>query len=92
MIKHVADPKIAPETTAKINALLDELRADHALVKNDAELCRKLKLAPPVVSKLRHGRLNMSGDIKIRIHEVLGVSIEYIQRKLGVNTVNPIEE
>lgn len=92
MLKNVADPKIDLETTAKINALLDELRDDHAKVKNDAALCKAMKVAPPVISKLRNGRLGMSGDMKIRIHELFGLSIAYIQNKLGVNNVNPIKE
>lgn len=87
MIKHVSDPKVDPETTARINALLDELKTEHAMVKNDAALCRAMKVTPPVISKLRSGRLGLSGDMKIRIHELFGIPISYIQQKLGINTV-----
>lgn len=95
MIKNVADPKVDPAVTAKINALLDELRSDHAMVKNDAQLCRVMKVAPPIISKLRNGHLNMSAEMMICIHEAFDLSIAYIKNKLGarsVNAVNPTTE
>lgn len=79
--------KVPADTVAAINALLDEIKTEHAKVKNDAALCRAMKLAPPVISKLRHGHVNLTGDMKIHIHELFGIPISYIQQKLGINTV-----
>ena len=38
--------------------LLDFL-IEHLAVKNDAALCRRLDVAPPIVSKLRSGRCKL---------------------------------
>lgn len=60
------------------NTLLDTIITEGHL-KNDAALSRLLNLAPPVISKIRHGKLNVSGDTIIRIHEEVGMSIARIK-------------
>lgn len=52
-----------------INHLLDEVAA-HKRLKNDAALSRALAVAPPVISKLRHGRLIIGPALILRIHEM----------------------
>ena len=62
--------------------LLDELLHRKAL-KNDAALCRLLKLAPPLISKVRHGKIRISGDVMIRIHETFGIAFPEMRELLG---------
>jgi hypothetical protein len=47
--------------------LFDHLIKSRKL-KNDAALGRMLNLKPAVISKIRHGRLNVSAQIVIDIH------------------------
>jgi hypothetical protein len=61
-----------------LDAMLDNLR-----LKNDAALCRKLEIGPPVISKIRHGRLPVGGALLIRIHEVTGLNIADLRFLLG---------
>lgn len=37
--------------------------------KNDAALARFLDVAPPVISKIRHGRLPVGTELMIRTHD-----------------------
>jgi hypothetical protein len=56
------------------NALLDKaLKLTH--LKNDAALSRALEVAPPVLSKIRHGRLPVGATLLIALHEITGMSI-----------------
>lgn len=50
------------------NALLD-LAREMLKAKNDAALCRALGVAPPVISKVRHARLDVGPALVIKIHE-----------------------
>jgi len=61
------------------NDLLDTLVLQHSL-KNDAALARALEVAPPVISKIRHGRLPIGASLLIRMHEVFDVSIRELKR------------
>lgn len=79
MAKSSAEQK--PEIAAA-NRLIDTLVTDHAL-KNDAALCRVLHLAPPVISKIRHGRLPVSDATILRIHEKLDVPVKRIRELLA---------
>ncbi|KAF3998976.1 hypothetical protein [Glaciimonas immobilis] len=62
--------------------LLDELLHRKAL-KNDAALCRVLNLAPPLISKVRHGKIRISGDVLIRIHETFGIAFSEMRQLMG---------
>lgn len=64
------------------NRLLDTLIKDLHL-KNDAALCRTLQIGPPLISKIRHGRLPVSASILIRMHETTGRSIRELRDVLG---------
>lgn len=69
--------------------LLDDLLHRKAL-KNDAALCRLLKLAPPLISKVRHGKIKISGDVMIRIHETFGIAFTEMRELLGNDEVKEI--
>jgi len=77
----------APAETAESfnpdpGALLDHL-IKHLALKNDAALARELEVAPPVLSKLRHGRLAVGATILIRMHEVSDISIRELRALAG---------
>ena len=60
------------------NALLDKaLKLTH--LKNDAALSRALEVAPPVLSKIRHGRLPVGATLAISLHEACDMSIAEIK-------------
>lgn len=52
-------------------------------LKNDAALSRALEVSPPVISKIRHRRLPVTGSLLIRMHEVTALSIKDLQKLLG---------
>ncbi|AMP05240.1 hypothetical protein [Collimonas pratensis] len=56
------------------NKMLDAVMAKLEL-KNDAALSRRLEVAPPVISKIRHGRLRVGASILISLHETSDFSI-----------------
>lgn len=56
------------------NPLLDTV-IERLKLRNDAALSRALEVAPPVISKLRHGRLTVGPTLLIRMHEETGLSI-----------------
>lgn len=49
-------------------------------VKNDAALGRALDVPPPVISKIRHGRLDIGPTLLVRIHEATELSIHEIRK------------
>ena len=52
-------------------------------LKNDAALSRELEVAPPVLSKIRHGRIPVGPSLLIRLHEVSGISIQELRGLMG---------
>lgn len=58
----------APEATATTADLLDHLIIRYS-IKNDAKLAIELKVAPPVISKLRNGLLPLGASILARMVE-----------------------
>jgi plasmid maintenance system antidote protein VapI len=60
------------------HALLDNLLNTQNL-RNDAALSRFLEVNPPVVSKIRHGRMPVGASMIINIHEKTGMSIKDIK-------------
>ena len=64
-----------------IMKLLDTVKERYS-IKNDAELSRTLDVPPPTISKIRSGRVNVSADIILRIHECLGMPVADIRSLL----------
>lgn len=52
-------------------------------LKNDAALSRALAVSPPVISKIRHRRLPVTGSLLIRMHEVTNMSIQELRQIMG---------
>lgn len=64
------------------NHLLDVL-LEKMQLKNDAALSRRLEVAPPVLSKIRHRRLPVGASLLIRMHEVTDLSIRELRDLMG---------
>lgn len=60
------------------NKLLNAVMAKTGL-KNDAALSRALEVAPPVISKIRHGRLPIGASLLIRAHEISDIAIRELK-------------
>ena len=71
-----------PTATYNPNALLDSLK-DLMKLKNDAALSLALDIQPPVLSKIRHYRMPVSGAVLLRMHEVSNVSVIDLQAMMG---------
>ncbi|MCS0810670.1 helix-turn-helix domain-containing protein [Massilia agilis] len=61
---------------------IDRLREMKQL-RSDAQLCRVLQVPPPMISKIRTGRINVSAGLMIRIHEVYNLPISDLRRMMS---------
>lgn len=61
--------------------LLDTLKEKYDM-KTDADISRRLSVPPPVISKIRHGKSNVSAEIILKIHETLGMPVADIRALL----------
>jgi plasmid maintenance system antidote protein VapI len=64
------------------HALLDYLIKNYKF-KNDAALCRALGFYPPLISKIRSHKLEVSDSVILRIHEKLGMEVQLIRAFLN---------
>ncbi len=78
----MAEHALSSQETYNPNHLLDFL-LEKLVLKNDAALSRKLEVAPPVISKIRHRRLPIGASLLIRMHEVTGMSIRDLRDLMG---------
>lgn len=74
-----------PSQIARNNDLMDKLILSMSL-KNDAGLARVLEVAPPVISKIRHGHLPVGATLLISAHEESGLSIKSMKAILNSAT------
>jgi hypothetical protein len=81
-MKNTDSPNIAAEQTKNANKLLDAV-LNKLNLKNDAALSRRLAVAPPVISKIRHGRLPVGPSMLISIHEASEYSIAELKNFLN---------
>ena len=76
-------PIIVDEAGIKAaNELLNEVIRTQRL-KNDAALSRALEVAPPVISKMRRGKLKIGAEMLVRLHELTGWAIRTMKTALG---------
>jgi hypothetical protein len=64
------------------NNLLDALIAKLSL-KNDSALAKTLKVAPPVLSKLRHGKLPVGATILCKASEATDLNVRQLRELMG---------
>jgi DNA-binding transcriptional regulator YdaS (Cro superfamily) len=75
-------PRKKPDPhTQNPNELLDKL-LEVLACKNDAAMCRLLEIAPPVISKMRHGVNPVSPAFLIKAHDATGLSINDLRALL----------
>jgi plasmid maintenance system antidote protein VapI len=67
-------PHSGDSSTDQSNRLLDAL-LERLQLKNDAALSRYLEVTPTLLSKLRHGNLQISPAFLLRAHDVTDISI-----------------
>lgn len=70
-------PTTTPQTENP-NHMLNHVLA-HMKLKNDAALCRLLGVNPPVISKIRHGKLSIGPLMLLRLHDQTGLSIAQLR-------------
>lgn len=73
---------VARPATYDPNNLLDALLLRMKL-GSDAALCRLLDVAPPLISKARHGGAPIGSALLIRMHQVSGLPIAELQCLMG---------
>ena len=71
--------------------LFDHLRAVHGIV-SDADLARKLDVAPPVISKMRKGAIPLGASLMLNIHETFSTPIAEIRDLAGKQDVTPAKK
>lgn len=74
MLEAMHRARAAEPSSFKPNKLLDTL-IQRMHLKNDAELCRVLEVQPPIISKIRHRKLNVGATILLRMHEKSDIPI-----------------
>lgn len=74
--------KTKNEPKFNANPLLDAV-IERLNLRSDAALCRRIETLPPVISKIRHGRLPLGPALMIRMHEVSGIPIREMRRIMG---------
>lgn len=79
-----ADPNNVDRAKNLLTAVKEQLN-----LKNDAALCRAMEVAPPVISKISHGKLPVGAGYIIKIHELTGWPIADIKTRLGMPAYLP---
>ena len=65
------------------NVLIDFV-LDQQKLKNDAALARALKVAPPVISKVRSYRLPIGDSLLVKMHELTELPTKELKLKMGI--------
>lgn len=71
-----------PSNTLDTSGDLFDIVIARMHLKNDAALARLLEVAPPVISKIRNGKLPLGASIIIRVHEVTDMPVKEIKTYL----------
>lgn len=69
---------MATNTSHTPHALIDAVLTRQKLA-NDAALAIALAVAPPVLSKVRHGKLAVGPSLILRLHETFGMPVKEIR-------------
>ncbi len=74
--------QLSQDQVTRNNQFIDTLIKVMSL-RNDAALSRVLEVAPPVISKIRHGQLDVGPTLLIGAHEESGLSIKQMKSILN---------
>lgn len=75
--------QIANSDKANNQANLLDRAIQGRMLKNDAALSRLLGVAPPVISKMRSGKLKIGATMLINLHEKTGMGIKEMKAICG---------
>lgn len=70
-----------PRATQNPAGLLDFVIA-HKGLKNDAAFGRLVGLTPPQVSKMRHCKIRVTGDVLLQIHDRTTLALDQLRAAL----------
>lgn len=73
---------MAAATSSTPHPLIDAVLKQHEIA-SDAALARQIKVAAPVVSKIRSGRLPVGPSFILRLHETFGMPVKEIRALAG---------
>jgi plasmid maintenance system antidote protein VapI len=85
MPKFKRDPLVNAQKVGNFLDIVIEKRQ----LKNDASLARLLELPPPILSKLRHGRLNFTAYHVLKFHKATGLAVNDIMAATGFDLSAP---
>jgi plasmid maintenance system antidote protein VapI len=66
------------------NPLLDYLMVKFNF-RRDVELAKTLRVNPPVLSKIRHGKMSITPFFILRVHETFDIPVKEIKKIANVN-------
>lgn len=78
----MSDRSLLSHPTYDPNHLLDSV-IERMKLPSDAALARALDVTPPVISKMRHGRIPIGASMLIRIHEETGLNVRDLRELMG---------
>lgn len=78
----MTNKKPSDEQVYDPNRMLDAVM-DLLKVRTDAALSRMLDVSPPIISKIRHGRLAVGAAILVRLHEETGLPVRELRDLMG---------
>jgi hypothetical protein len=81
--KATATPMATPEQVKGANALFDQVKEKLGL-RTDAQLSQLLDVAPPVVSKIRHGFLMVGDTLLIALDEETDLTVKEMKQTLCI--------
>lgn len=61
------------------HALLDSVISKTGAIRNDADLARALEVAPPILSKIRHGR-PVGDGLRLKFMRTFGVTWQRVDQ------------
>lgn len=85
-MEEVTDEQVRAELAARQSTLLDDI-LQAVGIKNDAHLSRLVEMSPPVISKLRNGRMPIGPSMLIALNEISGRDIKDMKRHLGMRVL-----
>jgi hypothetical protein len=77
------DAPRSPFVTFDQAPIIDRL-IDHLHLRNDAALCRQIRMAPPTISKYRNNKLALGATFLVGAQYLTGWSLDETIAKLGL--------
>ena len=65
-----------------LDFLIEKIAAETGGKANDAAVARYFEMQPPIISKIRHGKVKVNSDLILAIHEKMGVPVADIRALL----------